>query len=238
MKLKNPPLEPADITKRYLMLRDEAKLDALYNNGVDNWEGFDYAIAEALDEGDDVDSAEEFLPVLERWGVDNWSYYDEAMSTVNEYNVYLDFMLKSGKIDEALHYDPGTDWGTMSSDTTDDSTADDPEAGVTIIEDNAPTTASNECQDESEDSFDHSVLEDKVRHAIADSIEKQISGFIDWLYSRDAHPKEFDDAKKEAIETGHVIARDFFQYAKETYGKMLTADQIRKDWERFNENQN
>lgn len=54
---------------------------ALESGGVDNWDGYDFAVESAEKDGykwSDLDE-ETKLDYLEAAGVDNWSFYDEAI---------------------------------------------------------------------------------------------------------------------------------------------------------------
>lgn len=56
------------------------KLQKLHDAGVDNWEGYDIAVEQYLEDFPDGDTNDEtFLAYLEGAGVDNWDGYEDAM---------------------------------------------------------------------------------------------------------------------------------------------------------------
>lgn len=68
-------------------LTPEDKYYALVNSGVDNWNGFEYAVELAEENNEDWNdlSPEDKLCYLESAGVDNWHFYSDALYPTPEF---------------------------------------------------------------------------------------------------------------------------------------------------------
>lgn len=76
---------------------DDLELDLLQAGGVDNWDGYDYAID--IRDQQDID----LLNALYQAGVDNWEFYDESLGDFSDYSDYVHAV----GYEDALGYD---DW--------------------------------------------------------------------------------------------------------------------------------
>lgn len=77
-----------------IKLLDELKLSLLQDGGVDNWDGYEFAVELFFEENPELDTVEEnvagFLSALDAAGVDNWSFYDTSLEYFGEYEEYVD----------------------------------------------------------------------------------------------------------------------------------------------------
>lgn len=194
---------------------DNAILRVLFDNRVEEWDGFGEAARYADRLGIEASITDErFLIVLNEHGVSSWSRYEDVVAdVVTWYAFYLRLMMKNSNPDDTITsilYDPETNW----------------EKACWVL-----WKLYYKNYGVLVNSITSGVLFDfKLR--LNDEFDDQINEFLDWVYTRDIHPEAFDAVNDGEDDCTETIDEGLSKFKREAYMSVLST-KIDSDWKKF-----